>query len=155
MTKLSRKYIKPEKMSLFLDDFWTAVASLEDKTEARLFFNQFLTHTERKMFAKRFQIVMMILLKYDYQSIKERIKVSNETIAKLSNWVEENRNVLIKISERVIKLKNDKLDRIIKYREGGGIRKRHTLGTDLLEEGFGQIVKKTKEIKKKSSLAGK
>jgi len=150
MTKLSRIPIKPEKMSLFLDDFWTAVASLKSKTEAKDFFNQFLTHTERKMFAKRFQVAMMLLLGYDYQAVSKRIKVSNDTIAKVNNWLEENREALIKVASRIIKLKDEKMRKIEEITLGRRTKK--TFGSALLEEGIGMAVKKIKQARKEASL---
>lgn len=148
MTKISRWPVEKEKMGLFLDDFWTAVASLKSKTEARNFFNQFLTHTERKMFAKRFQIAVMLLLGYDYKTIIKRVKVSNSTIANVNNWLEENRLELKDVVQRIIRLKEEKLQRI----EGGKRRARETLGTAIIKAGIGEMVGKIKEIKKESSL---
>jgi len=92
-------------MGLFLDDFWAAVASLETKDEVRQFFNEFLTHTERKMFAKRFQIALMLLAGYDYTAIRNRVHVSEATIGKLSNWIAENREALINVTKRILALK--------------------------------------------------
>lgn len=149
MTKLSRWPIEKQKMSLFLDDFWTAVASLKSKTEARLFFNQFLTHTERKMFAKRFQILMMLVLGYDYKSIRNRLAVSGATIAKVNNWLEENREVLIAVARRIVQLKERKSIEIkskrisVKGRSGG---------VSVVEEIGESVAKKIFDNKKQSSL---
>lgn len=150
MTKISRWPVEKEKMSLFLDDFWTAVASLESKTEARNFFNQFLTHTERKMFAKRFQIAMMLVSGYDYKSIVTRLKVSEVTISKISNWIEENRQELIGVAKRIMRLKEKKLLEMetkrvsVKGRSGG---------TSVVGEIVGGIAGKMFERKKKTSLS--
>lgn len=125
MTKLSRWPVEKEKMSLFLDDFWSAVASFENKSEAKNFFSQFLTHTERKMFAKRFQIAMMLIMGYTYKEIKTRVRVTEGTIAKLSNWLEENGREINLISKRIIRYKEEKLNKLrtfpknIKGRSGG------------------------------------
>lgn len=149
MTKLSRWPIEKQKMSLFLDDFWTAVASLKSKPEARLFFNQFLTHTERKMFAKRFQIAMMLILKYDYKSIRNRLGVSGATIAKINNWLEENREVLIAVARRIVQLKERKVieieskKRSVKGRSGG---------VSVIEEIGEEVAKNIFEKKKQNSL---
>ncbi len=147
MTKISRWPVEKEKMSLFLDDFWTAVASLKSKAEAKNFFNQFLTHTERKMFAKRFQIAMMLLLGYNYISIKKRIKVSDTTVAKINNWLQDNQS-LIEVARRIIRLKSLKAEKI----EQNNFRPRKTAGSALVEAGIGEIVKKVKEIRKENSL---
>lgn len=149
MTKLSRRLVEKEKMSLFLDDFWAAVASLKSKTEARNFFNQFLTHTERKMFAKRFQIAMMLLLGYDYRTIKSRVKVSDTTIGKISNWIEENRKELISVSRRIIQLKESKMQRM---EEGKRSFKGRAGGVSIIEEGAREIVEEIQKKNKEESL---
>jgi len=149
MTKLSRWPVEKEKMSLFLDDFWTAIASLKSKSEAKNFFNQFLTHTERKMFAKRFQIAIMLILKYDYKSIKNRTRTSDTTIAKINNWIEENRIELVSVAQRIIQLKEKKVmnletaKRSMKGRSGG---------VSVIEEGAREIVNHIENRKKESSL---
>lgn len=150
MTKLSRWPVEKEKMSLFLDDFWTAVASLQSKNEARSFFNQILTHTERKMFAKRFQVTMMLLLGYDYQNIIKRVKVSNGTIAKINNWLEENKEALIKVAKSVIRLKGEKMQRL---EQGETVRNKKTFGSALAKRAIGEIVKRAKKAKKEASLS--
>ncbi|MBM3208756.1 hypothetical protein FJZ40_00480 [Candidatus Shapirobacteria bacterium] len=133
MTKISRLRVDPEKMSLFLDDFWSAVASLESKEEARGFFNEFLSHTERKMFAKRFQVVIMLLAGYDYSSIKSRLRVSEGTISKISNWLEENRESLLKVAQRILSLKRKRAEELT------GESRSRVFGGDLLSPIVGEI----------------
>lgn len=150
MTKLSGWRVEPEKMGLFLDDFWAAVASLESKQEAKAFFNQFLTHTERKMFAKRFQVVMMLLSGYDYASIKNRIHVSEVTIAKMSNWIEENREALIGVAQRILSLKKKKSE------EFEGLKPRGHMRGDLLSSVSSEVANSAVKIlakkREKSSI---
>lgn len=149
MTKVSRLPVEKEKMSLFLDDFWAAVASLKSKAEAKNFFNQFLTHTERKMFAKRFQISMMLLLGYEYREIKNRVKVSDATTARISNWLEDNGEAIISVSKRIIQLKEKKT---LTFEVGRRRRGKETFGSVLLKEGIREVVKIVKDKSKESSL---
>lgn len=149
MTKLSKWPVQKEKMSLFLDDFWTAVASLKSKEEARSFFNQFFTHTERKMFAKRFQIAIMLILKYDYQTIRNRVKTSDVTIAKINNWIEENREVLIAVGQRIIQLKERKANSFETKKSYKG----RSGGHSVVSEGLGEIVDLIDKKKKQESLS--
>lgn len=151
MTKISRIPVEREKMSLFLDDFWTAVASLESKNEARLFFNQFLTHTERKMFAKRFQIGMMLILGYEYKVIRDRVRVSSGTIARISNWLEENGKEITLVSQRIIRLKEETASRLkSNYRSVKGRAGGKTILSETAEEITGFI----KRSQKRKSLTG-
>lgn len=149
MTKLSRWKVEPEKMALFLDDFWSAVASLESKQEAQAFFNQFLTHTERKMFAKRFQVIMMLLAGFDYTSIKNRVRVTDSTIAKMNNWIEENRETLITIAQRILSLKRKKQEG---FKKGSSRHIPGDLLTPLTEEVSDLVIRSFAKRKKKESL---
>lgn len=151
MTRLSSWKVEPEKMSLFLDDFWAAVASLETKDEVRRFFNEFLTHTERKMFAKRFQIAMMLLSGYDYASIRNRIHVSEATIGKLSNWIEENREALIGVAQRILSLKRKKGEEFEGIKTSGHMRGDllSSVADELANAGVRALMRK----RKSSSLA--
>lgn len=150
MTRLSSWKVEPEKMSLFLDDFWAAVASLETRDEVRRFFNEFLTHTERKMFAKRFQVVMMLLAGFDYTSIKNRVRVTDSTIAKMNNWIEENRQSLIGVGQKILSLKRQKEE---KFREGSKGHLRGDLLSSVASELADSALRTLAKRKKRASIA--
>jgi len=150
MTKISRWPIDKNKMSLFLDDFWTAVASFENKREAKKFFNQFLTHTERRMFAKRFQVAMMLVLGYEYKEIKSRVRVTEGTIARISNWLKEEEEEITNIAQRIIRLKEKKMS---KYEETRQSVKGKTGGRTILEESASEIVSLIRQKNKEKSLS--
>ena len=137
-------------MSLFLDDFWTAVASFENKREAKKFFNQFLTHTERRMFAKRFQVAMMLVLGYEYKEIKSRVRVTEGTIARISNWLKEEEEEITNIAQRIIRLKEKKMS---KYEETRQSVKGKTGGRTILEESASEIVSLIRQKNKEKSLS--
>jgi len=145
MTKISRIPLDKSKLNLFLDDFWTAVASLKSKTEAKDFFSQFLTLTERKMLAKRFQIALMLFLDYDYKNIKNRLKVSEVTIAKVSNWLEENHEGLIEVVKRIISLKEAKLERLE--------NPRYQIKAGVAQGVVEEVISQVKQAKKDHSLS--
>ena len=150
MTKISRIPVSPGKWFLFLDDFWAAVASCETKEEVKNFLMGMLTHTERKMFAKRFQIAMMLLLGYDYQTIKSRVKISSATVAKINNLLNEEGGGVIKVAQRILKLKQEKLEKI-EFLPGG----RKDLGPELVKVGLDTVYRAAKRKKKLDSLKKK
>ena len=134
-------------MRLFLDDFWSAVASFESKQEAKNFFSDFLTPTERKMFAKRFQILMMLLLDYNYSEIKNRVRVSDSTIARMNNWLDERGKTLVKIGKRILSLKKRRKQRLSKT-------KKHLSGdllSPLADRGANYLIRQFAKHKKKFS----
>lgn len=147
MTKISRNPVDRKKMGNFIDDFWTVTASLKDKKETKDFFNLFLSPTEKKMFAKRFQIMMMLYLGYDYEQIMNRTKVSSATISKINNLMGEDENVLGNMSGRILRLKQIKQENFGKRRL---IRESAT--ETLLKAGAGKIVGKVRDISKQKSL---
>ena len=109
-----------------------------------------LTHTERKMFAKRFQIAMMLLLGYDYQTIKSRVKISSATVAKINNLLNEEGGGVIKVAQRILKLKQEKLEKI-EFLPGG----RKDLGPELVKVGLDTVYRAAKRKKKLDSLKKK
>ncbi|MBI4050792.1 MAG: hypothetical protein HY396_02340 [Candidatus Doudnabacteria bacterium] len=87
MTKVSRKPLSPEELKEIEDQFWQVVANLKSPREAKVFFGDLLTHTERKMLSKRLQIARMLLEKKSYIVIGKRLRVTDVTIAKINNWL--------------------------------------------------------------------
>ncbi len=87
MTKISRKPLSADELNEIENQFWTAVAKLKSLNEASLFFRDLLTHTERKMLAKRLQIARMLLEKESYTSIRKKLHVTDITISKINNWL--------------------------------------------------------------------
>ena len=149
MVKISRQPLNSEDWALFLDDFWSAVASCETKQEVREFLFGLLTYTERKMFAKRFQIAMMLLLGYDYSSIVARVKVTASTISRVNNLLAEGPEGLKKVSWRIIKFKRDKLQNF--SREAGG-SKRKDLGIELAKLGVDLASRTIKRRRRHESI---
>lgn len=101
MPRVSKVPVEKKKMDRFLDDFWEIIASLETKREAREFLYDLLTHTEQKMLAKRLQIAVMLTEGCDYQVIKDSLKVSDTTIAKINNWLNTGAIGLIKAAKKL------------------------------------------------------
>lgn len=85
MTKLSRKPVDPEHLGQFINNFWDVVALLGNKEEVKAFLKEVLTHTETRMVAKRLQIAKMLFEGYDYLTIGNFVKVTDQTIARVNN----------------------------------------------------------------------
>ena len=81
MPRVSKvREISRKKKFLFIDDFYSAITSLKNKTGVRAFFENLLTSEEKLMLSKKFQISMMLELGYLWEKIGERIKITNATI---------------------------------------------------------------------------
>lgn len=109
MPRVSKnRNLSSAKESLFIDDFYSAITSLKDKNEVRAFFEDLLTSEEKLMLAKRFQIAMMHRLKYIWEEIKERVKVTNDTVAKIGLLIKYGEKGIQRIADRIIDLKKKK-----------------------------------------------
>lgn len=85
MTKVSRIKLNPQHFGLFLNNFWNLITLLENKEQVKNLLKDLLTHTEMKMLAKRIQIAKMLIEGYSYRDIRNYVKVTDETISKISN----------------------------------------------------------------------
>lgn len=88
MPRVSRIRLEPKYLGFFLNNFWGVITLLESKDQVKDFLKDLLTHTEMKMLAKRIQIAKMLLEGYDYRSIRNYVKVTDPTIARISNILE-------------------------------------------------------------------
>ncbi|KKR30651.1 MAG: hypothetical protein UT63_C0095G0002 [Candidatus Gottesmanbacteria bacterium GW2011_GWC2_39_8] len=114
MTKLSRYLPDPEHMGIFIDNFWNAITSLENKEEAKAFLKDLLSHTETKMLAKRIQVIKMLLEGYDYKSIQGYVKVTSTTISYLNNKLSSGGEGMKKVAERLIRIEKVNKDKYFK-----------------------------------------
>ena len=153
MTKISRFPVSGRTWSRFRDDFYSAVTSLEDKKEIRDFLSQVLTRTEEVMLAKRLQIAILLLLGYEYDEIENKMKVANNTIAKVNNLINKDGEVFRKIAERIIDLKQRKLDSIKKKRSQRARAVGEGLGKAAAKAAADSLGKRIAKRKKKKSIS--
>ena len=90
MSKVSRIKIDSEQLGFFLNNFWSVITLLENKDQVKGFLKALLTHTEIKMFAKRMQIAKMLIEGYTYKDIRNHVRVTDSTIARINNILETN-----------------------------------------------------------------
>lgn len=152
MTKVSRMPVQPpELMGVYIDNFWNAITLLETKTETKEFLRNILSHTEIKMVAKRLQIAKMLIEDYDYQTIKNEVKVTSNTIARISNELNTNGSGLKKIIDRIIRLEEQK-----KPKPRPIISRPKTVGSVLVESAAKMAadaaIKKIKKTRKRRSV---
>lgn len=148
MPRVSKnRQLEEQKRNQFLNDLYAAITSLEDKDEVWAFFEDLLTEEEKLMLAKRFQIAMMLFLKYDWQEVGEYTKVSDFAIASTARKLETKREGLKKVAERILRFKREKLDQLSKGREKGMVGEEI-----LLKSTLGLLSRKIKKGRKKDSI---
>jgi len=87
MTQVSKRQLGRDLENEVYDVFWSAIVKFTDKKESSLFFGDLFTSTERINFAKRLSIAILLYKNYDWKAIKNMLKVSDGTIAKMSSKI--------------------------------------------------------------------
>ena len=107
MTQISKRKLGKELESEVYDMFWSTITKFTDKKESALFFSDLFTSTERINFSKRLSIAILLHKDYDWKAIKNLLKVSDGTIAKIT----------FKINNDGFKLFFNKLERDKRWRK--------------------------------------
>lgn len=84
MSQVSKYPIRKDVYEEIFETLLETIAGLTTKKSVSAFFEEFLTPTERIMFAKRLAVGLLIAKNYDYKEIRELLKVSTATIASYS-----------------------------------------------------------------------
>lgn len=84
MTQVSRFRLRPDVWNRIFDLFIEALVNIKDKKDLDKFLEDFLSPTEKIMLAKRFAITVLLAKGNDYQSIKNLLRVTPTTIAKMN-----------------------------------------------------------------------
>lgn len=81
---MSRKVLNKKIEEQIYQTFWEALSKLNAQEEIQVFLNDLLSPIERTMLAKRLAIAALLSKNYTYESIMDTLKVSNNTVAKVS-----------------------------------------------------------------------
>ena len=139
-----------EKADRFYRDFCDAINLLKTSVEVREFFSDFLTRSERIMLSKRFQVMMMLINGHDYESVKEKVEVSNSTVTRVSDWLKAGTASLFKIAKQFEDLRRPKYIKKTTRRRRGGYMAGNLL-SPAIEEGASFIAGQIAKRRQKSS----
>jgi len=89
MPKVSRTPLKSEDFKRIHSAFLRALSRLQTPHEVEEFLQDFLTISEWKMFLKRLATAEMLIEEKSYVKIRETLKVSNGTITRMQNFLEQ------------------------------------------------------------------
>ena len=109
MPKLSKRKLQDEEVESLLNDLWDAFTLAETKSEIRQLFKELCTHTEELAVAKRFGISRRLLAQEKYEKIKIDLKVTEHTIANVSNILNTSGAGLRMACEKVDNLESERL----------------------------------------------
>jgi len=83
MPQVSRRILERKVLKRIGEIFLDSLVKLRDRQELAAFLNDLLTPTEKLMFAKRLAIAVLLARGYEDESIKEILKVSQNTITSI------------------------------------------------------------------------
>ena len=80
MSQVSKRILPKAIEERLFENLWETFASINNTNQAKLFLQDFLSPTEKVMFAKRIAIAILLKKNYDFRSISFLLKVSTTTI---------------------------------------------------------------------------
>ncbi len=84
MPHISSKKLSRENLDRLYREFANALQKSEKKSQMAFFLNDFLTHTEKIMLAKRFAVIYLLYQDVPASYISESLHMSPATIARMS-----------------------------------------------------------------------
>lgn len=102
MTKVSRFKLNSTQKEKIVDRLWEAL-SLREKKEVQEFWGRILTPTEITMLAKRIEVLKQVNRGSSYSEIRDKLKVTDNTINKMSNILHRASDAFLKILLRLDK----------------------------------------------------
>lgn len=98
MSQVSKRILPKNIQERLLKNLWSSFSSIKNHSEAKVFLEDFLSPTEKTMFAKRIAIAILLKKNYDFRAISSILKVSTTTvnsIYKLLNLKSKSYNLII------------------------------------------------------------
>ena len=102
MAQISERYLSVDVQNKISGTLLEAVSQVKGRQETALFLNDLLTPTEKVVLAKRLAIAVLLIKGWGYEAIQNFLKVSSDTVGKVSLIVKHNRGYS-KIVERIMK----------------------------------------------------
>src|SRR3989344_4973595 len=84
MTKVSRLPLRPDIWERTFTLFTETLADIRNRDEVANFVCDFFSPTEKVMFAKRLATALLLAKGHDYNSVRQILRISPPTIAKMS-----------------------------------------------------------------------
>ena len=102
MAQISRRYLSKKILRELESIFITSFSAVNSKRELTNLLHDLLTPTEKIILTKRLAIALMLKKKYDYEIIKETIKVSQGTIALVNQKIKFSGKGYHKVLNKII-----------------------------------------------------
>lgn len=119
MTPVSKRLLKPQVKSSLINEFWYALGKL-NRNEVEIFFKDILSPTETMVLSKRLEILKQLRDEYKYGDIRENIKVTDGTIARVNEKLQKGSENFVKILDYLIRDEKRRWDEYIESRKPQG-----------------------------------
>lgn len=87
MSKVKAYSIDRKEKQRIINDLFEIFVELKTKDEVFAFLLGLFTPSEVVMIARRIQVVKMIIDGFNYDEIRMKLKVSNQTVTKMEHWL--------------------------------------------------------------------
>lgn len=119
MTPVSRRILNKKIKYDLINEFWFALGKL-NRQEIELFFKDILSPTEIIILSKRIEILKQLRKRNKWMDIADNIKVTEATIAKMSEKLQKANESFIKILDFLIRDEKRRWDNYIESRKPHG-----------------------------------
>lgn len=99
MAQVSRRRLSRDTQKKLFDLFFRALANIRNSSDIEKFLFSLLSPTEKTMLSKRLGIALLLAKGYNYEMIKDVLKVSQETVARVNgvlNYRREGYEIVVK-----------------------------------------------------------
>lgn len=102
--KVKYHELSEDQKKKYLGEFYSTIALLESREEAKNFFKDLLTLSETVMISRRIQAAKMLLEEHSYEEIKKDLKIGATTISHVEKWLNNGfggyKNILLKYKKK-------------------------------------------------------
>lgn len=102
MTQVSRRRLSEKVEKRIAEIFLKTISKLNKEEDVLQFLDEFLTPTEKIVLSKRLAVAVMLRKGYDYNKIREVLKVTPGTIARIAYWIKFSKKGLLKITDSIV-----------------------------------------------------
>lgn len=111
MAQVSRYPLSKDVYKRVFEILFQSIANIKNPQEVKEFFDDFLSPTERIVLAKRLSIAVLLAKGYDYNDVREVLKVSPPTIAAVNASLKYKGKAYKRVVNRI--LRSDKFEEFL------------------------------------------
>lgn len=111
MPKLSSFKLGESRKAALIKQFWFAISEINEPETVEAFLRRLLTPTEILMLSKRLDILKYLVQGSSYDQIKRALNVTDSTIARLNNLLQDEDPAFLKVLVRLIDKEKDRLEK--------------------------------------------